>query len=102
MCNAAPSEILALIALRAEAQVLARSRAIVAANLPVLEAFMHAQERRLRWVAPTGGVCAFPRFVDPAIDIDAFCERLVTQTGVLLLPGTTYGVPGAFRIGYGR
>lgn len=102
MCNAAPSELLALIALRAEERVLARSQEILLPNLARLRAFMAASSDRIAWSPPSGGVTAFPRLIG-VDDIDAFCERLVMQTGVLLLPGTKYGVPGAHvRIGMGR
>ena len=40
ICSAGPSELLAIIALRARDTVLARSRAIVEANLPVLDDFI--------------------------------------------------------------
>ena len=40
ICSSAPSEILAVIALRARDRVLARSRAIVAANLDLLDAVL--------------------------------------------------------------
>ena len=44
---------------------------------------------------------AFPRLVDG--EIEAFCQRLVTEAGVLLLPGTLFDVPGGyFRLGFGR
>jgi aspartate/methionine/tyrosine aminotransferase len=33
---------------------------------------------------------------------EAFCEQVVRETGVLLLPGTVYDVPGHVRIGFGR
>ncbi len=102
MCNAAPSELLALVALRAEARVLERSRSIVERNLPVLRGFMAARADRIAWTPPAGGVVAFPHLVDERADVDAFCERLVRTTGVLLLPGSTYGAPRHFRLGFGR
>ena len=35
--------------------------------------------------------------------VDAFCEDLVTNAGVLLLPGSLYGPDyNAFRVGFGR
>ena len=36
-------------------------------------------------------------------NVDRFCDELVRKTGVLLLPGSTYGTPEpAFRMGFGR
>ncbi len=102
ICSSAPSEILALIGLRARATVLARSRAIIEPNLARLDAFFGDHADRFRWVRPRGGSIGFPRLLgDEAID--AFAARLVEQEGVLLLPGSQFGYPGNhFRIGFGR
>jgi aspartate/methionine/tyrosine aminotransferase len=44
---------------------------------------------------------AFPRLHGEPVD--AFCDRLVKQAGVLLLPGTVFDDPGNhFRLGFGR
>ena len=102
ICSSAPSEILALIALRAHDAVLARSRGIVAANLPLLDRFFADHADRWCWVRPRGGSIGFPRLLDlePAAD---FAARLVHAEGVLLLPGTVIGHDGNHvRIGFGR
>jgi aspartate/methionine/tyrosine aminotransferase len=102
ICSSAPSEILALIALRARDRVLARSRAIVEANLPLLDSFFSRWPGVFEWTRPRGGSVAFPRLVAP-VPIDRFAEDLVRETGVLLLPGTVFGDEGNhFRLGYGR
>jgi aspartate/methionine/tyrosine aminotransferase len=103
ICSSAPSEILALIALRAKDAVLARSQAIVAANLPLLDAFFAARPETFRWVRPRAGSVGFPRLTAPGISIDDFAAGLVEAEGVLLLPGSRFGHPGNhFRIGFGR
>ena len=102
ICSSAPSEILALIALRAREAVLGRSRAIVETNLPVLRAFMDEHADLLDWVPPRAGTVAFPRLRDgrPA---EPLAERLVAAEGVLVLPGPVFGdAPDRFRIGFGR
>lgn len=102
ICSSAPAEILALIALRARDAVLARSRAIVATNLAILDRFFEVHADRLRWVRPRGGSIGFPRLLDPE-PIDDVVARLVEREGVLLLPGSQFGVTGNhFRIGFGR
>ncbi len=102
ICASAPSEILALIALRARDRVLARSREIVAPNLALLDAFFERQAGRFAWVRPRGGTVAFPRLVAP-VPIDAFAADLVQNAGVLILPGTLFGDErNHFRIGFGR
>ena len=102
ICSSAPSEILALIGLRARSTVLARSRAIVEANMPRLDEFFADHGERVAWVRPRGGSIGFPRLLDDE-SIDAFAARLVEEEGVLLLPGSQFGHPGNhFRIGFGR
>lgn len=102
LCNSAPSEVLALIALRAKEQVLARSRRIIQGNLALVESFMQRHANRFAWIAPRAGSIAFPALLSDA-PIDDFADALVRQTGVLLLPGSVYGYPGNhFRLGLGR
>ena len=102
ICNSAPAEVLALIALKARDRVLARSRDIVAANLPVLDAFFERSAGTFEWVRPRGGSVGFPRLVKD-VPMDRFAEDLVRDAGVLILPGTVFGDTGNhFRLGFGR
>lgn len=102
ICNSAPSEVLALIALRAREQVLARSRVILEENLKRLDAFFARHADTFRWVRPRAGSVAFPRLLRD-MPVADFCQALVEREGVLLLPGTVYDFPGNhFRMGLGR
>ena len=106
ICSSAPSEVLALIGLRARERVLARSREIVAANLAVLDGFFERHAHALAWVRPLGGSIGFPRLVPggtAGASADRFAASLVEKTGVLLLPSSTFGFGDThFRIGLGR
>ena len=103
ICSSAPSEVLAIIALRARDQVLARSRGIVAANLERLDAFFADWADRFSWVRPRGGSIGFPRLTVPGVAIDDWAAQLVEEAGVLLLPGSQFGFGGNhFRLGFGR
>jgi aspartate/methionine/tyrosine aminotransferase len=89
--------------LRARDRVLARSRAIVTANLDRLDGFFEDWADRFEWVRPRGGSIGFPRLTVPGVRIDDWAARLVEAEGVLLLPGSTFGHPGNhFRLGFGR
>jgi aspartate/methionine/tyrosine aminotransferase len=102
ICSAAPSEILALMALRARERVLGRSLRIVRDNLPLLDSFFRRQAGAMSWVRPRAGSVAFPRLLlgEP---IDEFAAALVEEEGVLLLPASQFGHPGNhFRLGFGR
>jgi len=101
ICSSAPSEILALMALRRRDEVVARSRAIVDPNLAALDDFF-ARTDAFEWVRPRGAPIAFPRLVAD-VPIDDFARELVEEEGVLLLPGSVYDQPGNhFRVGFGR
>jgi aspartate/methionine/tyrosine aminotransferase len=103
ICSAAPSEVLALIALRAADVVLTRSRSIVAANLDVLDTFFEAWADRFTWVRPRAGSVGFARLTVPGVAIDDWAADLVQAEGVLLLPGSQFGYGGNhFRLGFGR
>jgi aspartate/methionine/tyrosine aminotransferase len=104
ICGSAPSEVLAIMALRAREAIVGRSRAIIAANMPLLDAFFARFPDRFSWVRPRAGSVAFPRLrSDVTGEIDRFCAELVESEGVLLLPGFYFGHEGNhFRIGYGR
>lgn len=103
ICNSAPSEFLGLLALRHQEQVIGRNREIIARNLALLETFFARHSSRLVWYAPSAGPIAFPalRGGERAAE---FCDRLVNQSGVLLVPGDVYDetYAGHFRLGFGR
>jgi aspartate/methionine/tyrosine aminotransferase len=102
ICSSAPSEVLALIALRARDSALARSRRIVFDNLALLDGFFERWAGTFDWIRPRGGSIGFPS-LRPDVPIDRFSAELVEAEGVLLLPGSTFGHPGNhFRIGFGR
>jgi aspartate/methionine/tyrosine aminotransferase len=103
ICSSAPSEVLALIGLRARDTVLGRSRDIVGANLARLDAFFEDWADRFAWVRPRAGSVGFPRLTVPGVTIDDWAAGLVEAEGVLLLPGSQFGYGGNhFRLGFGR
>jgi len=107
ICGSAPSEILALIALRARDRILSRNRQIVADNIPLFESFFARFPGLFEWEPPRGGCVCFPRYLGPD-GVEAMCTDLVEQEGVLLLPASIYQsqltpTPAdRFRIGLGR
>jgi aspartate/methionine/tyrosine aminotransferase len=75
----------------------------VTANLAVLDPFFERWADRFTWVRPTAGSVGFPRLTAPGVSIDAWSAQLVETCGVLLLPGSLFGMPGDhFRVGFGR
>ena len=103
ICNAAPSELLAIIALRAREEVLGRSRELVLRNLGYARELFLQHAEHLEWVEPRAGSVGFPRFRNADADVDAWVAELVRREGVLLLPGSLFGVGTPhFRLGLGR
>lgn len=101
ICSSAPSEILALVALRARDHILERSRSIVRANLEHARAFLAARQDLVDWVPPRAGSVAFPRFTRR--DASEVSQRLAEHGSILLLPGSVFGADrGHFRLGLGR
>jgi aspartate/methionine/tyrosine aminotransferase len=102
ICHSAPSEILALMALRAGEAILRRNLAIIRANRAQAERFCAEHPRLFRWLVPGAGSIAFPQWrgTEP---MDDFCERLVKQKSVMMAPASLFDFPGPhFRIGLGR
>ncbi len=101
ICASAPAEILSLIALRAKDRALARSRAIVDANLVLLDDLFARRVDQLGWVRPAGGPVGFPEL--RGMPVDRFAEALLAAEGLLIAPASIFGHPGnRFRLGFGR
>jgi len=102
ICNSAPSEVLALMALRAREAVLARSMGIIGRNLAEVDAFFARWPERFAWTRPRVGPIGFPQLLG-GDSIDRFAADLAAAEGVMLLPGSVYDAPGeGFRLGFAR
>jgi aspartate/methionine/tyrosine aminotransferase len=107
ICNAAPSEQLALIALQNREQILARNCGIVTENLTRLNAFFARWSSHFGWSPPDGGCVAYPRYLGGE-GVEVFCQNILQDRGVLLLPASVYRSTltqtpmDRFRIGFGR
>jgi aspartate/methionine/tyrosine aminotransferase len=101
ICSSAPSEYLAELALHQRDRITGRNLQIIHDNLSLLETFFNERADHFEWVRPKAGPIAFPRLAGE--DVERFCHKLVTSSGVLLLPGTMYDHPGNhFRLGFAR
>lgn len=107
ICNSAPSEVLATIALKARERILARNKTLVVDNLAVLERFFGERRDLFEWKAPEGGCVAYPRYLGND-GVERFSDALLEEAGVLLLPASIYvssllpTPTDRFRIGFGR
>lgn len=107
ICNSAPSEFLAIRALRNKESILNKIRSISATNLGYLNTFFNKYQELFKWIEPDGGCIGFPRYLGPE-GTEAFTADLLDKKGVLLLPPSVYYSKAAgieydgFRIGFGR
>ncbi len=107
ICNSAPSEMLARIALKARAAILTRNRQIVRDNIALLNGFFADYRHVFDWREPDGGCVGFIRYKG-ADGVEEFTRRLVEESGVLFLPSSLYRselgpVPeNCLRVGFGR
>jgi aspartate/methionine/tyrosine aminotransferase len=117
ICSSAPSEFLSALALRHREKLAGRNRQIVLRNLPILHDFLARHSNLFSWTPPNASPIGFVRFhPHSASEIPSpqnsapqnqgsvldFCETLVRESGVLLLPGSVYDQPGHIRFGFGR
>jgi len=107
ICNSAPAEILAQIALKSRDLILQRNRTLIEQNLALLNNFFAAYPGLFEWSVPDGGCIGYPRYAGEE-GVESFCQNLVERSGVLLLPASIYRSAltptpdDRFRIGYGR
>ena len=103
ICNSAPGEFLSCLSLRHKEQIINRNKKIIAGNLEELNQFFEKYRDIFNWHMPKAGPVAFPS-LNIRKNAEEFCESLVRQAGVLLMPGTVYGpaYDKNFRIGFGR
>jgi aspartate/methionine/tyrosine aminotransferase len=101
ICNSAPSEFLAEVAMRNRKKLVERNLNIIKQNLAVIDDLFTRRADLFAWVRPQAGSMAFPRYLGG--DVETFCDALVKKAGVLLLPGSVYDdARDHFRLGLGR
>ena len=102
ICCSAPSEILAVMALRAREVIRRRNVSIIQHNLEAADRFFADHAEQFLWLRPQAGSVAFPELLLD-VPVDRFCKRLREERSVLLVDGGLFEHPGRhFRLGLGR
>jgi len=102
ICSSAPSEVLALMGLRAGEAIISRNLGIIQGNLAAAQAFFEQHPGLFGWLPPQAGSVAFPAWTGPG-SVDEFCKGVLEQQGVMIVPGSIFDYAGQhFRIGLGR
>jgi aspartate/methionine/tyrosine aminotransferase len=97
------SDRLAQVALAPDtrARLLGRTRQVIAANLPRVEAWLSTHGDRFTWIRPEAGAIVYTRYAHP-INSTALVTRLREDESVLVVPGDQFGMDGYLRIGLGE
>lgn len=82
------------------AAILARTRAILTANYPVIERWLASHGALFSFAPPDAGAIVYVRYHHP-INSTELVTRLREQKGVLIVPGDHFGMDGHLRIGFG-
>jgi aspartate/methionine/tyrosine aminotransferase len=101
ICASAPSEALAEMALGIGETLASRNVQIIKDNLSLAEPFFSRWKQVFRWNRPQAGSVALLGLRSGSAG--AFCQRLLDEQGVLLLPSRGLGFgDGHVRFGFGR
>lgn len=102
LCPNAPSEILALIAMRNTRTLISRSHKIILENLDLARGFFESKPEWFQWIEPNGGSTAFPKLMAPFKVVD-LCNRAMEDARVMIVSDRPFGInQNRFRLGLGK
>ena len=95
------NDALAVLAFRHRDQITARTREIVAENLPVAARWFAENADLVSWTPPRGGILALMKYEleIPSLEL---ANKLAEEFSVMLAPGSAFGFEGYLRIGIGN
>lgn len=82
-------------------QLLARTRDILRANLPLIEDWLRGHGDQFRWIRPEAGAICYVHYQYP-INSTELVTRLREEKSVLVVPGDHFGMDRYLRIGFGE
>jgi aspartate/methionine/tyrosine aminotransferase len=80
--------------------ILTRTRAIIRANYPRMESWLHSHDDIFTWARPTAGAIAYAKY-DLPVKSTELVERIRQERSVLLVPGDMFGLKKGIRFGFG-
>jgi aspartate/methionine/tyrosine aminotransferase len=95
------NDAIAQLALRHRERIIERNTRIVSANLAAVAAWIAGHPGVLSWTPPRGGLLALLRYRLEISSLD-LADRLATDHGVMLAPGSAFGYEHYLRIGLGQ
>ncbi len=82
-------------------ELLARTRGIIRANLPLVEQWLRDRHPGFAWIAPEAGAILYVRY-NHRLNSTTLVTRLREDHSVLIVPGDHFGMDGYLRIGFGE
>jgi aspartate/methionine/tyrosine aminotransferase len=95
------NDAIAQLAFKHRERILERNAAIIAANLEAATVWIDRCNDVLTWTAPRGGLLALLRYNLPMESLE-LADLLATEYGVMLAPGSVFGMEHHLRIGIGQ
>jgi aspartate/methionine/tyrosine aminotransferase len=97
------SDRLARVALNVDKRpvLLERTRGILRANLPVIEAWLRDHHPGFSWTSPEAGAIIYARY-HYRVNSTELVTRLRVEKNVLVVPGDHFGMDGYLRLGFGE
>jgi aspartate/methionine/tyrosine aminotransferase len=95
------NDAIAQLAFKHRQKIIERNSAIIAANLVAAEAWVARHADILTWTPPRGGLLALLRYNLP-MESRELAHLLATEYGVMLAPGSVFGLEHHLRIGIGQ
>jgi len=95
------NDALAVLAMRHRERISERTQGIVRTNLDAANRWFAENSETVTWTPPRGGLLALMRY---AIDMPSLelANRLAEKYGVMLAPGSAFGIEHHLRIGIGQ
>ena len=95
------NDALAVLALKHREKITARTREIVRVNLAAAVEWFARHADTVSWTPPRGGLLALMKYAldIPSLDLS---NRLAEKYGVMLAPGSAFGIEHHLRIGIGQ
>ncbi len=94
------TDYIATLSLRHRDTIIVEKKKDILPNLALLDEVMARHRQLFDYVRPTGGVVCFPR-LRADVDTRRFCQDLVEQHRVALLPGFAFGMDHHVRLNFG-
>lgn len=102
ICASSTSEYLAALSLKHSDKILDKNRRLIEKNIETADVFFDKFPSLFNYNKPAAGPIAFHK-INIDIPIGQFCNKLVEDSGVLLLSADVYEYDDQyFRMGYGR